>query len=79
MSWLEITLLILVYVMASGFIAVALAVADNMNPVFRRVSTFTCFVPGVNLVTALVVIYVFFQLLIFNGKAEAEKAGNARR
>ena len=79
MTWLEITLLILVYVMASGFIAVALAVADNMNPVFRRVSTFTCFVPGINLAMALIVIYVFVQLLIFNGKAETEKAGSSRK
>lgn len=79
MTWLEITLLILVYLMSSGFIAVALAVADNMKPVFHRLLTFTCFVPGVNLVMALIVIYVFVQLLIFNGKAEAEKAGNARR
>ncbi|WP_342088027.1 hypothetical protein [Dyadobacter sp. OTU695] len=79
MSWLEITLLILVYLMSSGFIAVALAVADNMNPVFHRVLTFTCFVPGVNLVMALIVIYVFIQLLILNGKAEAEKARDTRR
>jgi len=79
MSWLEITLLILVYLMSSGFIAIALAVADNMNPVFHRVLTFTCFVPGVNLGMALIVIYVFIQLLILNGKAETEKAGNARR
>lgn len=79
MSWLEITLLILVYLMSSGFIAVALAVADNMNPVFHRVLTFTCFVPGVNLVMALIVIYVFIQLLILNGKAETEKARDTRR
>ena len=79
MSWLEITLLILVYLMSSGFIAVALDVADNMKPVFHRLLTFTCFVPGVNLAMALVVIYVFIQLLIFNGKAETQKGGSSRK
>lgn len=76
---LEIILLSLLYLLSAGFIAVALSVADDLNPVFERIMNYALFVPVANQIVALIVCYVFFQNLILNGTSKTEGSRSSKR
>jgi hypothetical protein len=70
MSILEIILIVLVFGLSAGFIAVTLNVGSDIKPVLKRVMTYTMLTPVVNTAVALFLCYVYFMMLVLYDKEE---------